>query len=663
MATPRSFSTLILARAKNSAAIAEMNGWRESDLFAVAESSLLSLLQNEFGGTWQNCVIESLRCADGSPHFIAEIEGKTAAVYVLCISSAESYASLTPSQFEWLETNKPASAWVLPCVVQHLRADYARCVAERAYPIYSDGQWSAEFEMRQFLPAAQRPAHWLGGGGALKLHNIVRETVNGGTPIYPYVEGLVHHRHLPQGMQVLSSGGVESPLLLVLAENAADGAVRVRRADFYSAANPVNELEVLQLHADGLELLDARGRQYHASCAEQAMFGRYMKSGLHFKCAVSIVADTFAFTPGAPTAYASMPQKRAMLTAIADSVTSVSFCGLSGYCLTVRVNAHLPEQLLNVYVFTPLLGGRIPTAGETITVSGALHVAIDALSASEKCWADSSETALALAADERSAMAEKVRCTIAPYGSLEAELAAAFVQAGYQFAEPFEPLYRFGRPEFVLHDSDGKRLMVMVDCIVDESIDFWGYRRRFYPEHYPSHVTDTPQKTGPADLCFVTLKLSTLSPERYKMVIEQHGTIVPLEMPESITLAPPPNVTLTEQLAAQLLAECMQAQRFDAMMPYLSENLAYRSETAALEFFSKYDFLRHLRGRFDMWTKNNDWSQLSFTVGTISQNGISRPCMMAHQRGEFVSATVFTLSGSFISEMESLSAEQLGDMP
>ena len=195
MATPRSFSTLILARAKNSAAIAEMNGWRESDLFAVAESSLLSLLQNEFGGTWQNCVIESLRCADGSPHFIAEIEGKKAAVYVLCISSAESYASLTSSQFEWLETNKPASAWVLPCVVQHLRADYARCVAERAYPIYSDGQWSAEFEMRQFLPAAQRPAHWLGGGGALKLHNIVRETVNGGTPIYPYVEGLAHHRH------------------------------------------------------------------------------------------------------------------------------------------------------------------------------------------------------------------------------------------------------------------------------------------------------------------------------------------------------------------------------------------------------------------------------------------------------------------------------------
>lgn len=657
---PRSFATHILARAKTPAAVAEMNGWREPDLFAVAESSLQSLLVSEFGGAWQNGVIDSLRLADGSPHFSAVLEGEQMAVYVLCLSSAESVAALTSVQYEWIDSHKEVTAWVIPCVVQHLRPDYARCVAEHAYPVYQRGEWNAAADMRQFLPTAHRPVHWLGGGGMLKLHNLVRETVNNGSPIFPYVEGLAHNRHLPQGMQVLSSGGVESPLLLALAEKSASGAVRVRWADFYSASNPVNELEVLQLHADGIELLDARGRQYHATCAETAMFGRFMKPGMHLKCAVSIVAETVAFTPGAPCCYTAVPQKRASLTAVVRTVEIATFCGMSGYCLTVQGNTNIPEQLFNVYVFAPLLGGRVPLVGDTVAVSGPLHVAVDALVESKLCWADSPETALALAADERAAVAEKMRCSVAPYDTLLAEAAAAFALAGYQFAESFEPLYRFGRPEFVLQNAEGKRLMVMVDCIVDGSDDFWGYRRRFYPNHYPSHVTNTPQGTGPADLCFLTLKLTTQSVSGYHLETEQHGTVLPLSLPEVITLSTPLKSPLTEQAAAQLLAECMQTQRFDALLPYLSENLSYRSETAALEFNSKSDFLRHLRSRFDMWTKNNDWPQLAFTVGSITQNGVERPCMMAHQNGDFISATTFALSGSFIVEMESLAAEQLG---
>ena len=58
--TQRSFATHILARAKSPAAIAEMNGWREPDLFAAAESSLLSLVESVFGGAWHNGVIDSL---------------------------------------------------------------------------------------------------------------------------------------------------------------------------------------------------------------------------------------------------------------------------------------------------------------------------------------------------------------------------------------------------------------------------------------------------------------------------------------------------------------------------------------------------------------------------------------------------------------------------
>ena len=660
--TQRSFATQILARAKTPAAIAEMNGWREPDLFAAAESSLLSLVESVFGGTWQNGVIDSLRLADGSPHFSGMLDGEQTAVYILCISSAESAASLTTTQYEWIDAHKEVTAWVIPCVVQHLKSDYSRCVAERAYPVFSGGQWADAPEIRQFLPAAQRPVHWLGGSGILKQHNLVRETVNNGSPIFPYVEGLAHNRHLPQGMQVLSSGGVESPLLLALAEKSASGSVRVRWADFYSAANPVNELELLQVHTDGIEVLDARGRQYHATCAEAAMFGRFLKTGMHLKCAVSIVAETVAFTPGAPSCFTSIPQKRASLTAAVKTVEPALFCGMTGYCLSVQVNEHIPGQLFNVYVFAPLLGGRVPIAGDTVAVSGPLHVAIDALVESEHCWADSPETAQALAADERATDAERMRCAVAPYGTLLAEVAAAFAHAGYQFAEPFEPLYRFGRPEFVLQNAEGKRLMVLVDCIVDGANEFWGYRRRFYPDHYPAHVTKTPQGSGPADLCFLTLKLTTQSPAHYHLEAEQHGTVVPLSLPEWVTLATPPKSELTEQMAAQLLAECMQTQRFDALLPYLSENLSYRSETAALEFGSKSDFLRHLRSRFDMWTKNNDWPELSFTVGTISQNGLERYGMMAHQNGDFISATTFTLEGAFITEMESLSAEQLGDM-
>ena len=117
--TQRSFATQILARAKTPAAIAEMNGWREPDLFAAAESSLLSLVESVFGGTWQNGVIDSLRLSDGSPHFSGMLDGEQTAVYILCISSAESAASLTTTQYEWIDAHKEVTAWVIPCVVQH----------------------------------------------------------------------------------------------------------------------------------------------------------------------------------------------------------------------------------------------------------------------------------------------------------------------------------------------------------------------------------------------------------------------------------------------------------------------------------------------------------------------------------------------------------------
>ena len=656
----RRFSPFILARAKTPAAIAEMNGWRESDLFAAAESALQSLLEAEVGGSWENRVIEALRRADGSPHFVSTQEGEPVALYVLCISSSESPGSLTAAQYAWAESHPEYGVWVLPCVVQHLRADYARCVVESLHLLYSRGKWDAEPIQRQFLPLAQRPPHWLGGAGELKLHRLVRECVHAGTQIFPYVEGLAGNRHLPQGLQVLSSGGAESPLLLVLAESPAGGAVRVRWADFYSSANPHNELELVECHTDGIELMDARGGLYLASCAETAMFGSLFKPGMHLKCALNLLAETYATTPGAPKSFAGMPKKCALITAAVDAVEPVTFCGLRGYCLSVHPNKRMPDLQLNVYVFATLTGGRIPTVGDIVSASGSLHAAVDARVEAAECWADSPRTAQAIAQDEQDAIAESARCSIAPYDTLLAEVAAAFSRSGYRLIEPFEPLYRFGRPEFIFKNEAGNKLMVMIDGIINGSIDFWGYRRRFYPNHYPSHVTQTPQGTGPAELCFLTLRLTSLPDGRFKVEFEQHGTSVPLTLPEVLAQELPiSHSELTEQKAAELLADCMNSQKFDAMLPYLREDLSYRSETAALEFFSKNDFLRHLRSRFDMWTKNNDWPQLTFTSASIKHNGVERPCMMAHQNGELISATLFTLSASFIVEMESLSPEQL----
>ena len=129
----------VLVRATNSADVAELSEWKVSDLMSVAESGVETHLHAAFGASLHNRYIDALRAADGSPHFTDKVGAASIAVYVLCVSSVSSTASLSSLQYAWAEDNPSAEVYVLPCVVQHLRSDYARCVAERPVALRKQG--------------------------------------------------------------------------------------------------------------------------------------------------------------------------------------------------------------------------------------------------------------------------------------------------------------------------------------------------------------------------------------------------------------------------------------------------------------------------------------------------------------------------------------------
>lgn len=648
----RNITPKILARAASAQDVAEMSAWKESDVLALAESALAAVVAEHASGTVCNRVIDALRAADGSPHYTAEHHDTQVAVYVLCLSSPASHAALSLQQVSWAESHPAADVWVLPCVVQHLRADAARCVVDSIYTVRTRGRWGADAAVRQFLPAADRTPHYLGGAALLKEHNLVREVANAGTRIYPYIAGVATHRHLPDSHELRCSGAGDFPLMLVQTRGARDGALRVVRAGIYSAENPVNELEIDSVLRDSVALMDARGHIYHAACAELSMFPDRLKVGMHLRWAVSIFADSFELCRKTRIRIDSAAvQVRAFASRI-QAVKPVDFCGLKGYCLQAPVHEQLPGLLFNVYVFEHLLAGRVPRVGEWFIARGHTLAAPDSLVDAATCWADSPETAAASQADAAESVALQEYDALLPYGAPLAELVAAFVRAGYRMQESFLPLFRFGRPELRLLSPQGSLLLVMVDCVVHDHEDIYGYRCRFKPGQYPAHMNQTPQGDGPVDICFATLHLgpAPTAEADFSLKAELHGSAPLLDVSATVTLPPVP--PLTEEDAAHLFADCMATQSFEKIIPHLCEDVQYHSETAGVALFSKSDLLRHLRTCFDAWKKRDVLKDIAFTVQQTPVDGQPRFTCLASQSGSPISRTFIAIKNNRIAEIK-----------
>ncbi|MBR4310181.1 MAG: hypothetical protein IKT79_04050, partial [Akkermansia sp.] len=182
----------------------------------------------------------------------------------------------------------------------------------------------------------------------------------------------------------------------------------------------------------------------------------------------------------------------------------------------------------------------------------------------------------------------------------------------------------------------------------------------FKPDKYPAHMNQTPQGDGPADICFATLHLAAVSDSDYTLETELHGVVPELQLPERLTISAAE--PLSQQDAARLFADCMATQSFERLLPILSEEVHYCSETAGLEFFSKMDLLRHLRSCFDTWKKHNVLKDIAFNVRKLDYQGEPCFCCVASQSGEPVSVTVVTLKNHRIAAIRALAPAQFTEL-
>ncbi len=637
------FNNRVLARARNAASAAEMSTWGVAELFAALSTALLGMLSEVArSGVWNNRFADAMQQADGSPHFVYRAFGKETALYVVCISSPGADAALSMAQYSWAEQHPQQDIWLLPCVVQHLRQDFARIAADRFVVLRTGGAWSQDEDTRQFLPATIRPPHWLGSAARLKLRNTVREIANNGVQIYPYIAGVAHSKHLPQGVELRCYGDGSTPTIVAVLQTAPASPAAVLWADFYSDINPVHELEVCDVAGDTIVVSDAYGREYRAACAELRMFPGRITPRMHLRCAVNLPADTFAYSERKERSCIRKEGVEVILRAEIQAVQRVQCCGMSGYCLQAAYDAAVPNLCFNVYVFEHLLVGKLPQMGDYIEVAGRLMLTPDSLVQTEACWA-----------------AAPLPLPVPAISPMEA-LAQSFADAGYKPERPFEPLYRFGRPDLHLLTPQGEKLFVLVDFVVNGAEDYWGYRRRFYPNRYPAHMARNAQGEGPAHLCFVTMNLNTASDGGiYELKASFHGTPVDVKLPERLRHAASAMPLPGEAQAAALLESAMNSRDFSVLVSYLREDLYYSSETADITLHSKTDFLRHMRGRFDQWSKLQPPPDVRFRTAVVKHDGESRMALAAYQSGELVSVTIFKLVAGCISRMVSLAPQSV----
>ncbi len=629
----------IISRAEGESAVAHLCSRTSDLLLAECESELVAHLRA--------CGLRHVRRLSGErgqAHFSAELHGGKAHIYALSVCNMAAPAALTVEQLHHCDSEGVPLVLVVPCVVQQLGIARARCVAMPPVTVSRNGTLGGSAEALQYLPATYRRgtaadmpcAAWL-----LKKHNLTRQVANKGVPLYPVIEGYAHARHLPPGVEIKGSG-TESPLMLVVLQGRREGKLQLHYADFYAAEHAVNEL--LLLETDSAEpgrvrLRADNGAEYSALCAEMVMFPDRMNAGLRFRWSLSLLCNRYVPLTGGE----NQAETVNYLTAVVNCAERCDFCGLP----LCHIVAQAGEQIVNVYA--PVYGADspLPQAGERFRAWGTLYAVPDALVTPPPAAKPEPPPAEVEAQPAPELLPVSLALAIAAGGLLE---------AGYEWRLPFKPLFRCGVPEFRMRTPKGENLVVLVDTVVGEQADRRGYAR-YAPDSYPTHVGAVAPETEPAEVLFLTVQLSVAA-AGFAVKVEQHGAVQP-GLHFCSLIESPPGVDLTEEQVARTFGEMMVSHDFTAWAPLLREDVHYESDTAGLHLDSKLDLLRHLRSCLDNWQRRGECAHLRFMLSSVEWQGRRRPCTVACQRGEIISATIFELADNRVTAITSLAGDVL----
>ncbi|MBQ2380657.1 MAG: hypothetical protein II295_09755 [Akkermansia sp.] len=578
------------------------------------------------------------------PHFTVAVGDVPADVYVLSVAGPASAAALTAEQCRYCEQRKGRATYVLPCVVQHLKEDVARCVALPPVELRRADAWHQEPETLQYIPLSYSRAAgvpmpcsaWL-----LKKRTLLREVANHGTQLYPMVRRFAHAGHMPEGMEIRGSG-TESPLVLTITAGRKDGRLQLHYGDFYSADNAVNELVVVaQPEEDEPPLASLKsddGSVYHALCAEMQMFPEHDWLGLRFVWSLSLLCHHMSRITAAD-AVTGFDGSR-MCVEVSSSRRS-ELCGLP-LCHLVGKNGN---QVVNIYAVVYDEDAILPQAGDWVSAEGVLYAVPD-----ERVVEVSIPAPQPIAPARPAPVVDK---GLLPLSPVLAVVAGGLQQAGYTWDAPFKPIFRNGLPELRLRAPGGEPLLVLVDTAVNGVRDRNGYAR-FEPSSYPSRLGAVPPDNQPADVLFATVELAVQVDGSYSTAVKLHGAV-----PEGVSFCssvmPAPAKELPEAEAALAFGKMMVTHEFAPMLPLMREDMFYESDTAGLRFYSRWDFLRHMRACFDNWRKRGELPNLSFLLSNLEWEGRLRPCIVACQNGEVISATVCDVKAGRIVAMHSLS--------
>ncbi len=626
----------IIRRAEDELSVARLSSLSAELLLAECEPELNKHLRA--------CGLRHVRRLAGGhkmAHFRAEFDGALSVVYVLSVCNMAAPAALSPEQMHQCEQDGAQQVLVLPCVVQRMGGTRARCMAMPPVVVGCNGSWGGSAESLQFLPSVYRRgtsadmpcAAWL-----LKKHNLIRETANYGMPLYPVVEGFAHAGHLPRGVEIKGSG-TDSPLMLTVLQGSRDGRLQLIYADFYAAEYAVNEL-VLAEHTGGgkepgrVKLLADDGAEYSALCAEAVMFADLLKCGQRFRWSLSLLCNHYSqLQTGAAVA------EGGGLVAVVQSAQRCSFCGLP----LCHIVAQVGGQTVNVYAPVYDSESPLPTEGEQFCAGGTLYAVPDSL--------------VVPPAEEMPSTAEPLLAEeLLPMGLAVAVAAGGLLASGCKWRMPFKALFRSGVPDLRMTGPQGENLVVLVDTVIDGKADKKGYTC-YAPDSYPSQTAAVTPETQPSAVLFLTVRLTT-EESGYGVAVEQHGHVLPdLQFCSHVDYSP--TAQLTEVLAARIFGEMMITQNFTAIAAWLREDVHYESETAGVQLGSRLDLLRHLRACFDSWQRLGALENIRFLLSGVEWQGQRRPCALACQGDEIISATIFDIVDNRIAAISSLTGDVL----
>lgn len=624
--------TTILSRVEGAAAVAALSNRNAGALLAESEELLGEHLRRCAMRHVRRMVELSRAEMLTQPHFTAKDGDVPVDIYVLSIGSMDSPAGLSDEQCRYCEQQRGRAVYVLPCVVQNLREGVARCVALPPVELGRNGAWHSSPAVLQYLPL--RYAHAAGvsmpcSAWLLKKSNVLREVANNGVRLYPLVERFAHAGHLPEDT-VIRASGTQSPLMLTLVSGREGGRLQLLYGDFYSADNAVNELAVKEVPVSENEpmvRLSAKdGSEFCAVCAELAMFPDHEWQGQRFLWALSMLCHRMSRVPASEQT--SFGYENGRLCAEVRSARRSSLRDLPLCHLEVVAG----EQTFNVYAAVYDAEASLPQPGDVVCAEGILYAVPEAL------------------VEKKAPMLPQPHEDYLSVSVPLAVVAGGLRAAGYTMETPYKPLFRSGVPELRLKSPQGNKIWVLLDTVVNGTRDSNGYFR-YAPDSYPEHVK------GEADVLFASVAL-TGTDAGYRTSVSLHGRVpAGLTFCEDVKL--PAVEALPEVTAARVFGEMMVTHDFSALLPLLKDDVCYKSDTAGLHLLGKFDLLRHLRACFDNWQRRGECANLSFLLSSVEVNGSRRPCVLACQRGEIISATVFDVAEGRIVSVESMAGDVL----